>query len=346
MSDKRQSVSNYVYNKRRNTNSEPVHNANDFDFTSNNTQNQNNSSPSMYNSYVSENDYNSYTSGYQSVNTYQNSNTFNSQPQQNSYNNFNNYSQPPQNNYNNFNNYNQPPQNNFNNFNNYSQPIQQNHFNNNQSVWQTDFGSLNNRRNQPVQQNQNYSNNAIEVPLPNKMSLSSKILLIAFAVMFLSMLVLAILSSAIGWNGDSLTMLIVGIFVTGFITIAGSAMLGSWIDRRHDLRVCNTQVKGRLVGYERRRRSGKHRRYSVYAPKYEVYVNNRYEIRTVNDFERGQTWGNEINLLVNPSGYEAVPATRDDYPKRSAGEWISALVLAVFIILIFGYPLLMMFQSM
>ena len=300
MSDKRQSVSNYVYNKRRNTNSEPVHNANEFDFTSNNTQNQNNSSPSMYNSYVSENDYNSYTSGYQSVNTYQNSNTFNSQPQQNSYNNFNNYSQPPQNNYNNFNNYNQPPQNNFNNFNNYSQPIQQNHFNNNQSV-------------------------------PNKMSLSSKILLIAFAVMFLSMLVLAILSSAIGWNGDSLTMLIVGIFVTGFITIAGSAMLGSWIDRRHDLRVCNTQVKGRLVGYERRRRSGKHRRYSVYAPKYEVYVNNRYEIRTVNDFERGQTWGNEINLLVNPSGYEAVPATRDDYPKRSAGEWISALVLAVFI---------------
>ena len=51
-------------------------------------------------------------------------------------------------------------------------------------------------------------------------------------------------------------------------------------------------------------------------------------------------------MLVNPEGYEAVPATKDDYPKRSAGEWIGALILAIFIIAVFGYPILMMFQSM
>ena len=112
------------------------------------------------------------------------------------------------------------------------------------------------------------------------------------------------------------------------------------------MKKCKTQVRGRLVGYDKRRRSHKHHHYTVYAPKYEIFVNNHYEIRTVDNFEKGKTWGEEINLLVNPEGYEAVPATKDDYPKRSAGEWIGALILAIFIIIVFGYPILMMFQSM
>ena len=333
MSDNRQSVSNYVYNKRRNNNSQPVHNESDFDFTQRNDESRNNSSSSMYNSYVSENDYNSYTTGYSSSNSYQNGNTFNNQPpQQNNFNNFNNYSQPPQ-------------QNNFNNFNSYNQPLRQNNFNNSQSVWQTDFGNLNNNYNQPVQQNYNNTpagHNAIEVRLPNKTSLSTAITLISFGGLFILMIGIAILSAVSGWQGDSLMIVMMSIFFLGFFSMA----FGSQIDRRQNLKKCKTQVRGRLVGYDKRRRSHKHHHYTVYAPKYEIFVNNHYEIRTVDNFEKGKTWGEEINLLVNPDGYEAIPATKDDFPKRSAGEWIGALILAIFIIIVFGYPILMMFQSM
>ncbi len=337
MSDNRQSVSNYVYNKRRNNNSQPVHNESDFDFTQRNDESRNNSSSSMYNSYVSENDYNSYTTGYSSSNSYQNGNTFNNQPpQQNNFNNFNNYSQPPQ-------------QNNFNNFNSYNQPLRQNNFNNSQSVWQTDFGNLNNNYNQPVQQNYNNTpagHNAIEVRLPNKTSLSTAITLISFGGLFILMIGIAILSAVSGWQGDSLMIVMMSIFFLGFFSIFFSMAFGSQIDRRQNLKKCKTQVRGRLVGYDKRRRSHKHHHYTVYAPKYEIFVNNHYEIRTVDNFEKGKTWGEEINLLVNPDGYEAIPATKDDFPKRSAGEWIGALILAIFIIIVFGYPILMMFQSM
>ena len=219
MSDNRQSVSNYVYNKRRNNNSQPVHNESDFDFTQRNDESRNNSSSSMYNSYVSENDYNSYTTGYSSSNSYQNGNTFNNQPpQQNNFNNFNNYSQPPQ-------------QNNFNNFNSYNQPLRQNNFNNSQSVWQTDFGNLNNNYNQPVQQNYNNNtpagHNAIEVRLPNKTSLSTAITLISFGGLFILMIGIAILSAVSGWQGDSLMIVMMSIFFLGFFSIFFSMAFGS-----------------------------------------------------------------------------------------------------------------------
>ena len=319
----RQSINNYVYDRRRNTHSEPAHDESDFDFTERNDESRNNSSSSMYNSYVSENDYNSYTTGYSSSNSYQNGNTFNNQP---------------------------PQQNNFNNFNSYNQPLRQNNFNNSQSVWQTDFGNLNNNYNQPVQQNYNNNtpagHNAIEVRLPHKTSLSTAITLISFGGLFILMIGIAILSAVSGWQGDSLMIVMMSIFFLGFFSIFFSMAFGSQIDRRQNLKKCKTQVRGRLVGYDKRRRSHKHHHYTVYAPKYEIFVNNHYEIRTVDNFEKGKTWGEEINLLVNPDGYEAIPATKDDFPKRSAGEWIGALILAIFIIIVFGYPILMMFQSM
>ena len=304
MSNNRQSVSNYVYNKRRNNNSEPVHNESDFDFTQRNDESRNNSSSSMYNSYVSENDYNSYTTGYSSSNSYQNGNTFNNQPpQQNNFNNFNNYSQPPQ-------------QNNFNNFNSYNQPLRQNNFNNSQSVWQTDFGNLNNNYNQPVQQNYNNNtpagHNAIEARLPNKTSLSTAITLISFGGLFILMIGIAIFSAVSGWQGDSLMIVMMSIFFLGFFSIFFSMAFGSQIDRRQNLKKCKTQVRGRLVGYDKRRRSHKHHHYTVYAPKYEIFVNNHYEIRTVDNFEKGKTWGEEINLLVNPEGYEAIEINTEE----------------------------------
>ena len=319
----KQSINNYVYNRRRNREPEPVRNENDFDFTNQNNDTRQNSSSSMYNSYVSENNYNSYTSGYQT-------------------NSYNNYSQPPQNNYNNnFNNYSQPLQNNYNgNFNNYNQPQ------NNQSVWQTDFGEVNRNRNRPINRREDYraitGHDVTEIPLRDKMPLSTVIALTSFMITFVLMILLGILSSIFHWSGDGLMIVMLVSFFIGFFGMAFSTVFGSNIDRHQNLKVCKTLVKGRLVGYEERRRSHKGHRYYVYAPKYEIFVNNRYEIRTVSIFERGhRNWGNEINLLVNPDGYEAIPATKADFPKRSAGEWIGALIVGIFIIVFFLGPLIL-----
>lgn len=313
-------MSNYVYNKRRNRESEPVRNENNFDFTNQNNDNRQNSSTSMYNSYVSENDYNSYTSGYQ-TNNY-------SQPSQNNYsNNFNNYSQPPQNDYNNnFNSYNQPPQ-------------------NHRSVWQTDFENRN--RNRPINRQNDYrtvtGHDATEIPLRQKTPLSTIIAVSSFMVTFVTWIVLAIISSAFHWNGDGLMIIAVVSFFIGFLGIAFSMIFGSKLERHRSMRVCKTQVKGRLVGFEQQRRSGKKgHRYYVYAPKYEMFVNNRYEIRTINMFDRIQReWGDEINLLVNPDGYEAIPATKADFPKLDTGELIGSIAVAIFIIVFFLGPLIL-----
>ena len=299
MSDKRQSINNYVYNRRKNRDSEPIKNENDFNFSNgNNTENQNTSS-SMYNSYVSENDYNSYTSGYQptSYSSY-------SQPQQNDYNNnFNSYNQPQQNGYNN-------------NFNNYNQPVQ--------------------NQNTPV------GHNAVEIPLSRKMPLSTIILLSAFGSVFILMIVIGILSALLNWTGNGLMIVMMIIFFGGFFTIAFSMIFGSAIDRHQAKKVCKTQVKGRFVGFMSERRKVKHGYRTYYAPKYEIFINNRYEIRTVNVFNSIKSnWGNEINLLVDPKGYEAIPATKADFPKRSAGEWISALVVGIIILVFFLGPLIL-----
>ena len=289
----KQSINNYVYNRRRNREPEPVRNENDFDFTNQNNDTRQNSSSSMYNSYVSENNYNSYTSGYQT-------------------NSYNNYSQPQ----------------------------------NNQSVWQTDFGEVNRNRNRPINRREDYraitGHDVTEIPLRDKMPLSTVIALTSFMITFVLMILLGILSSIFHWSGDGLMIVMLVSFFIGFFGMAFSTAFGSNIDRHQNLKVCKTLVKGRLVGYEERRRSHKGHRYYVYAPKYEIFVNNRYEIRTVSIFERGhRNWGNEINLLVNPDGYEAIPATKADFPKRSAGEWIGALIVGIFIIVFFLGPLIL-----
>ncbi len=315
----RQSVNNYVYNRRRNREPEPVRNENDFDFTNQNDDTRQSNSTSMYNSYVSENDYNSYTSGYQT----------------------NNYSQPSQNNYNSNFNHSQPPQNNYNNNFSHSQSMQRNGL----PVWQTDLENPN--RNRPINRQDSYravtGHDVREIPLRQKTPLSTIIAVSSFMVTFVTWIVLAIISSVFHWNGDGLMIIAIVSFFIGFLGIAFSMIFGSKLERHRSMKVCKTQVKGRLVGFEQQRRSGKKgHRYYVYAPKYEMFVNNRYEIRTINMFDRIQReWGDEINLLVNPDGYEAIPATKADFPKLDIGELIGSIAVAIFIIVFFLGPLIL-----
>ncbi len=297
MSDKRQSINNYVYNRRRNRETEQVRHENDFNFSNESSIENHNTSSSMYNSYISENDYNSYTSNY-------------NQPTQPQYNNYNQPSQVP------YNRYDQP------------QNFAPTYKNNNATMLNGNFGG----------------HNAVEIPLRDRTKLSMIIVLISFILRFVVTMVIGFLGTALNWDGNVLMVVMVTVFFIGFIG-GGVGMVGSSaIDRKQLRKVCTTPVQGTLVGYDKHRRVHKRHHYNVYAPKYEIFINNRYEIRTIDDFRKSKGWDDRINLLANAGGYEIIPATRADLPKFHIG--ISEIISAIIIIAIFAYLLIPAIQKM
>lgn len=295
-----QSVNNFVYRKNRDNNSpqtQPRQN-NSFDFTDRNTQPQNTDN-SYNNNYTASNNYNSYVS----ENDY-NSYTSGYQPT-NSYNNYNN----------NFNDsfYNG------NNYNNNYQPYQQNNYPNYGNNIYQDY-------NTPV----NYQNNnepPVEVPIPRRLKLSSVIVLISFFAPFLLMTFAGSLAAVFPFLGDIILILFSGRFI---ILLIGM-IVGFRMERKHLQTVCTFPVTGHLVGYAKQRRSHKHHHYTVYAPKYEIFINNRREIRTIDDFTRGQHGTATANLLANPNGYEIIPAERN-FGQSRTGEIIGTIILVIIIV--------------
>ena len=295
-----QSVNNFVYRKNRDNNSpqtQPRQN-NIFDFTDRNTQPQNTDN-SYNNNYTASNNYNSYVS----ENDY-NSYTSGYQPT-NSYNNYNN----------NFNDsfYNG------NNYNNNYQPYQQNNYPNYGNNIYQDY-------NTPV----NYQNNnepPVEVPIPRRLKLSSVIVLISFFAPFLLMTFAGSLAAVFPFLGDIILILFSGIFIIPLIGM----IVGFRMERKHLQTVCTVPVTGHLVGYAKQRRSHKHHHYTVYAPKYEIFINNRREIRTIDDFTRGQHGTATANLLANPNGYEIIPAERN-FGQSRTGEIMGTIILVIIIV--------------
>ena len=269
-----QSVSNYSYNRRRNTPPEtPAQNGNPSVSDRNSS---NNTSSSMYNSYVSENDYNSYTSSYQ--------------PPQNSFN--NSYNQPPQNSFNNG--YNQPPQNDF--YNSYDQQQQ-----NGMPTYQG--------YNFPMPQSYSGGHHAIEVPLSKKFKKSDAVMLLAFGIPFALTLISLLLSSGSGMKSGFMSIVIPILMFCSFAGLVGGIIASAIIEDKRLKSVCTVPVTGHLAGYVSHIRHTKHSHYRVYAPKYEIFINNRYEIRTLDNFTRNQNFAQQLNLLANPNGYEIIRAS-------------------------------------
>ncbi len=304
-----QSVNNFVYRKNRNNDTsqpQPPQN-NSFDFTDRNTQPQNNNytSSNNYNSYISENDYNSYTSGYQPTNSY--NNNFNNQ---NTYsNNFN----TSQNDYSNNSFYNGN-----NNYNNNPQTYQQNGYPNNSTGIYQDY-------NTPVNY-QNDNSQPVEIPLPQGLDRWSVIILISFLAPFALTTISGILAYLFPFLAHIVSFLFPLAFVVPFVGI----IAGSVMERKHLKSVCTVPVTGHLVGYAKQRRSHKRHHYTVYAPKYEIFINNRREIRTIDDFTRGQYGTATANLLANPSGYEIIYAERN-FGQSRTGEIVGTVILVIII---------------
>ena len=229
-----------------------------------------------------------------------NSNNYNQSPQ----NNFNNYSQPPQNS---FNNYSQPPQNNFNNysqspqnsFNNYNQPPQ-------------NFMPTYQGYDDPMTRSYAGGHHAVEVPLSKKLKKSEMVGFLCFVIPFVLALVAMLLADVTGTRHSFLGNILVPIlFGCSFIGMIAGIIVSIIVEEVRLKKVCTVAVTGRLVGYETQMRyiHHKHRRstsYPVYAPKYEIFINNRYEIRTLNNFTKNQNFSQQLNLLANPDGYEII----------------------------------------
>ena len=200
-----------------------------------------------------------------------------------------------------------------------------NDFNNNQQASQ-DYNAS--------KHHQNNTSQPVEVHLPHDIKLSKIITIFAFVGAFLIILISVCVPSF-----ENILLIIIGI---SFLPGIASILVSPFIDRHQLKKVCSVPVKGQLVEYEQRSRSTHtkhhHHHYYVYAPKYQIFINNRYEIRTLDDFTRTSNNRPEsINLLANPNGYQIMPAdgSISQSGKNTIRSFISAVIFFI-LLFIFG----------
>ncbi len=167
--------------------------------------------------------------------------------------------------------------------------------------------------------------NVVEVPLPKKIKASDIILTLTGVIVILLLLVLSFMPM------DYSVRIVV---MPGLLGVAWAVMLiltivSPFIKRGRLQKVCLTPVTGELVGYDSRLMSRRHRhrysqRHKVYAPKYQIFINGRYEIRTLDDFTMSSKRPQEMELLANPKGYEIMPADR-----RISREGRNAIITSI-----------------
>lgn len=177
----------------------------------------------------------------------------------------------------------------------------------------------------------------IEVPLPHN---KDRKLLITVGILIALPVLLIIVFFALQYAGVG-TIAITGGYLSFALLFTGNptALAVSFIaKKRHIKKVCTMPVRGKFYGYAHRQKGLKGRgTHTVYAPQYTILINNRYEIRTVDRFAPYQYPEDqqELDWLVNPDGYELMPAHRH-FRKPVAKEILPAIILLIFIGIIFA----------
>ena len=138
----------------------------------------------------------------------------------------------------------------------------------------------------------------------------SEIVTLAFILIpFLSMFLILGISSLFGYNESFYVILIC--MLLSIVGAISSIIVGGVMEDRRLKRVCTVPVTGHLVGYDTKivrvhRRYGPDTYYNTYAPKYEIFINNRYDIRTLDNYKKSSNFLQQRNLLANPDGYEII----------------------------------------
>lgn len=186
------------------------------------------------------------------------------------------------------------------------------------SEYSTPYESVNKVSEQPV-----------EIPLPKKIKLSDIILIAAFAVIFFMGIFVRLDESF-----PSVFELI------AFLLVAIAVISAPFIDRYMLKKVCTVATTGSLVEYASRERYGKFGSYTVYAPKYKIFINGHYEIRTLDDFSQTSDFAASMELLANPNGYEIMPA---DGSLSQSGKGPITVVVIMLVIIAFFFVLAILF---
>ena len=165
----------------------------------------------------------------------------------------------------------------------------------------------------------------VEIPLPKKIKLSDIILIAAFAVIFFMGIFVRLDESF-----PSVFELI------AFLLVAIAVISAPFIDRYMLKKVCTVATTGSLVEYASRERYGKFGSYTVYAPKYKIFINGHYEIRTLDDFSQTSDFAASMELLANPNGYEIMPA--DGKLSHSGKTSIIVMICIIILVLFIIFP--------
>ena len=165
----------------------------------------------------------------------------------------------------------------------------------------------------------------VEIPLPKKIKLSDIILIAAFAVIFFMGIFVRLDESF-----PSVFELI------AFLLVAIAVISAPFIDRYMLKKVCTVPTTGSLIEYASREHYGRFGSYTVYAPKYKIFINGHYEIRTLDDFSQTSNFALSMKLLANPNGYEIMPA--DGKISNSGKTSIIAMICIIILILFIMFP--------
>ena len=173
----------------------------------------------------------------------------------------------------------------------------------------------------------------VEVPLPRGKSVSRGLAWISLIMPSVTFLTMLFITNAVESRDLSrLTLLI-------FPSVCAIIFLFAWgmtllPKRREKLeQICTARVKGCLEGYEYR-----HKHERVFAPKYKIFLNGRYEIRTVDDFSFSEKRPLETDFLANPNGYEMIFAD-NSYSNIPVICIIGGMVIGIMLFLSLTYPI-------
>lgn len=124
------------------------------------------------------------------------------------------------------------------------------------------------------------------------------------------------------FNVTGVVVFLMGLcFALSVFGLLTGAVVSALMEDARKRRVCTVAVTGQLAGYDSkrtsyRRNNGTRVHYTVYAPKYKIFINNRYEIRTLDHYTRNQNFAQQMYLLANPDGYEIIQGGNGGQPMQ------------------------------
>lgn len=173
----------------------------------------------------------------------------------------------------------------------------------------------------------------VEVPLPRGKSVSRGLAWISLIMPSVTFLTMLFIIYAVKSQDLSQLMLLIFPSVCAIIFLFAWGMTLLPKRRKKLEKICTARVKGCLEGYEYR-----HKHERVFAPKYKIFLNGRYEIRTVDDFSFSEKRPLETDFLANPNGYEMIFAD-NSYSNISVICMIGGTVIGIMLFLSLTYPI-------